>query len=120
MSGLCQVSQDEHHNCVSLEELKSLKSPSALEKPEFCRQHPEKVKLFCLTCQVLICKDCAHKNHSYNFIDTVSKDERNVLGKALESLSANLEAIKAKQETVSGQILFKSNSLHNYYLLLNY
>ena len=34
-----------------------------------------------------------HKDHSYNFIDTVSKDERNVLGKALESLSANLEAI---------------------------
>ncbi|XP_065902787.1 E3 ubiquitin-protein ligase TRIM71-like isoform X2 [Dysidea avara] len=104
----------QQHNCVSLEELKSLKSLNALEKPEFCRQHPEKkVKLFCLTCQVLICKDCVlvlHKDHSYNFIDTVSKDERSVLAKALESLSANLEAITMKI-TIAEQERTKTETL---------
>ena len=79
----------QHHNCVSIEELKSFKSSCGLEKPEFCVEHPEKkVKLHCLTCQVLICKDCAlvkHKDHSYDFINTVAADERKGLTAALDS-----------------------------------
>ena len=65
----------QHHNCISVEELKSFKSSGNVEKPEFCREHPEKkVKLFCLTCQLLICKDCKHKDHNFNFIKTVSEE----------------------------------------------
>ena len=80
----------QHHNCVSNEDLKSLKSPGGIEKPGFCRKHLEKkVKLFCLTCKLLICKDCAlveHKEHSYNFIDTVADNEKKDLTTALDSL----------------------------------
>ena len=90
----------QHHNCVSIEDLKSLKSPGGIEKPGFCREHPEKkVKLFCLTCQLMICKDCAlvkHKEHSYNFIDTVADNERKDLTAALDSLGTNLKTVKDK------------------------
>ena len=88
----------QHHNCVSIEDLKSLKSPGGIEKPRFCREHPEKkVKLFCLTCQLLICKDCAlvkHKEHHYNFINTVADNERKDLTIALDSLETTLKTIK--------------------------
>ena len=88
----------QHHNCVSIEDLKSLKSPGGIEKPRFCREHPEKkVKLFCLTCQLLICKDCAlvkHKEHHYNFIDTVADNERKDLTTALDSLETTLKTVK--------------------------
>ena len=90
----------QHHNCVSVEELKSFKSPGNVEKPGFCKEHPEKkVKLFCLTCQLLICKDCAlvkHKDHDYNFIDTVSDKERKDLNTALDSLEVNLKTVTNK------------------------
>ena len=90
----------QHHNCVSVEDLKSLKSSGGLEKPGFCWENPEKkVKLFCLTCQSLICKDCAlvkHKEHHYNFIDTVADNERKDLTAALDSFEANLKTVANK------------------------
>ena len=90
----------QHHNYVSIEDLKSLKSPGGIEKPGFCREHSEKkVKLFCLTCQLLICKDCAlvkHKEHHYNFIDTVADNERKDLTAVLDSLEVNLKTVTNK------------------------
>ena len=32
----------QHHNCVSIEELKSFKLSGSIEKPEFCKEHLEK------------------------------------------------------------------------------
>ena len=90
----------QHHNCVSFEELKSFKPSGSLDKPEFCREHSEKkVKLFCLTCQLLICKDCAlvrHKDHSYDFINIVADNERKGLTAALDSLETNLKTVTNK------------------------
>ena len=90
----------QHHNYMSIEDLKCLKSPGGVEKPGFCREHPEKkVKLFCLTCQLLTYKDCAlvkHKEHHYNFIDTVADNERKDLTAALDSLEVNLKTVTNK------------------------
>ena len=97
----------QHHNCVSIEELKYVKSSLSFDKPEFCTEHPaKKVKLFCLKCQLLICKDCAlvkHKDHSYNFIDTVADNERKDLTVALESLEVKLKTITNEMGVVSEQ-----------------
>lgn len=97
----------QHHNCVSIEELNSLKASLSLDKPEFCSEHPvKKVKLFCLKCQLLICKDCAlvkHKDHSYDFIDTVADNERKDLTAALDSLEVKLKTITSEMAVVSEQ-----------------
>ena len=107
----------QHHNCVSVEELKSLKSSGSLEKPEFCKEHPEKkVKLYCLACQLLICKDCAlvkHKDHTYDFINTVADNERKDLTAALYSLEVKLKTVSDKITVVSeerNRLLTRSES----------
>ena len=64
------------------------------------------MKLFCLKCQLLICKDCAlvkHKDHSYNFINTVADNERKDLFTALESLEVKLKTITNEMGIVSEQ-----------------
>ena len=96
---------------MSVEELKSFKSPDDVEKPGFCKEHPEKkVKLFCLACQLLICKDCALVKHkdNYNFIDTVSDKERKDLNTALNSLEVNLKTVTNKIALATE----KKNRLH--------
>ena len=90
----------QHHNCVSIEDLKSLKSHSSFKKTGFCSEHPQKkVKLFCPTCKLLICKDCAlikHKDHHFNLIDEVADNERKNLTAALDSLEVNLKTVTDK------------------------
>ncbi|XP_067365291.1 uncharacterized protein trim33l isoform X2 [Channa argus] len=64
---------------------------------KFCRLHPsEPLKLFCLTCNQLTCRDCqlmTHMNHRYEFV-----------GEALDSLKKQLEdqvqPIRAQRETL--------------------
>ena len=51
------------HKLMSLEEVKS-KGPAAMSRPSFCSTHDGKrKKLFCESCEEIICRDCTMVDH---------------------------------------------------------
>lgn len=63
-----------------------------------CRRHREPLKLYCFTCEEVICRDCTvtkkdHREHSYEFIAEVIDGERAGLLDSLEPLKAMKEQI---------------------------
>ena len=98
---LCQSCVDMHrrlkkssgHKIVSLSLVEGNDSYTILEQKRYCSDHKgEELKLYCRTCQEVICRDCAivtHKQHDYTFI----KDVKEELTKKMESLSCEVEAI---------------------------
>ena len=81
------------HKIVSLSLVEGNDSYTILEQKRYCSDHKgEELKLYCRTCQEVICRDCAivtHKQHDYTFI----KDVKEELTKKMESLSCEVEAI---------------------------
>ena len=77
-----RINSTKGHQILTLEEVKTLGS-KALVKPAFCRKHSgETLKLFCLTCQKTICRDCTiveHREHKYDFVVDVAEREREVI-----------------------------------------
>ena len=65
-------------------------------KPRYCAEHAEEaLKLYCETCQKLICRDCTlvvHHGHSYKF----AKDARQAIQSQLHSLTEGAEVKLAK------------------------
>ena len=59
------------HGMVSVEEAKKMGSV-AMAKPSLCKEHKgEVLKLFCVTCDKAICRDCTvveHRDHQYTFV----------------------------------------------------
>lgn len=77
------------HILVSIAEIKS-GSVKQLSKKRYCSEHEgEELKLYCSTCQKVICRDCTivtHKQHEYTFIKDVTEE----LKKKLQDLSATV------------------------------
>ncbi|XP_032238174.2 tripartite motif-containing protein 45 isoform X2 [Nematostella vectensis] len=76
----------QHHTIVSLEEVKS-RRPLAMNVIYYCDKHKgKKLKLFCESCEEVICKDCTvvdHKNHDYLFTsDVIAREKEEILGRA--------------------------------------
>ena len=67
-----------------------------LEQKRYCFAHDgEELKLYCRTCQEVICRDCTivtHKQHDYTFIKEVKKE----LTTKMESLVASVGRKEAK------------------------
>ena len=67
----------------------------AFERPRHCAQHTEEVlKLYCKTCNVLICRDCTivnHRDHKFGFV----KDIRPEIQQQLQEMK---QAISLKQQ----------------------
>ena len=82
------------HQLATLAELKE--GAKKLEQKRYCADHEgEELKLYCRTCQEVICRDCAivtHKQHDYTFI----KDVREELTEKIENLMANVGIKEAK------------------------
>ncbi|KAK3596676.1 hypothetical protein CHS0354_038908 [Potamilus streckersoni] len=75
---------------------------TAMDLPEskpkrhiFCELHKtEKVKLFCITCDKLTCRDCQlleHKDHKYQFINETITEQKATLQSHVERLKAQLD-----------------------------
>ena len=103
-----------NHNVTSLECLdpEALKDEtSALQ----CREHPEEpLKVFCKTCQLLVCCHCIVDSHQLHRLRQINEDTRievqdklKTLGKqALQKLAEfekNLKYIKEVEEVVAGR-----------------
>ena len=78
-----------NHKLVSIAEIKS-GEVKQLSQKRYCSEHnEEELKLYCTTCEKVICRDCiifTHKRHNYTLI----KNETKVLSKKLQILSASV------------------------------
>ena len=114
---LCQFCQKMHkqtvdlagHHICSLDEIRQVDlSPSSAppmsskgdDSAYVCPKHREPLKLYCFTCEEVICRDCTvtkkdHRDHSFEFIYEVIKKERESLSECLDPLKAMKEKIIA-------------------------
>ena len=88
-----------NHKIATLAELKE-GGAKQLERKHYCSAHEgEELKLYCRTCQEVICRDCTiitHKQHDYTFI----KDVREELTKKMESLVDSLGRKEAEYQSL--------------------
>ena len=108
---LCEECTTEHkkhratrdHKIATLAELKE-GGVKQLEQKRYCADHEgEELKLYCRTCQEVICRDCTivtHKQHDYTFI----KEIREELTKKMECLIASVGGKEAKYQDILERI----------------
>ena len=92
-----------NHRIPTLAELKE-GGAKQLEQKRYCSAHEgEELKLYCITCQEVICRDCTivkHKKHDYTFIN----DIREELTKEMESLMVSVGGKEAKCQGLQDSI----------------
>ncbi|KAL9655520.1 hypothetical protein ABK040_002187 [Willaertia magna] len=84
-----------NHSIVKLEEEKKIVSEDnnlfqkALTKPIYCKKHEyEIIRLYCNTCESLICRDCAlvdHYNHKFKFLPEAYNEHEPIIVKSLSN-----------------------------------
>ena len=118
------------HEIKSGDDLKaSVKNHGRNERSLYCQKHPsEKLKLFCVKCERLTCRDCQlleHKEHQYQFVNEAAGRYREFFKKRLKSLEEKIgplaESIEAvhnssthldhKSEVVANEIKNSSNDI---------
>lgn len=114
---LCEFCQRMHrqtadlatHHISSLEEIRQVDLPPLMSSSGnsashsddvlyVCSKHREPLRLYCFTCNEVICRDCTitqkdHRDHSFEFISEVIENERAGLLECLEPLSEMKEKI---------------------------
>ena len=100
------------HQVIGLDDIKSGKVtiPSILDhKQEMCSIHPDKpLELYCKEEKSLICLGCAvvkHRDHQYDFISEVAKEQKKEISSTLPAFRAQL--IKIKQAAINVQCMQK-------------
>ena len=72
-----------------------------------CEKHRrEKLKLFCQTCDQLICCECAitkHREHKYEFVKDIYPAEKETIEKVVDELRAKLTALETSLKTIKSQ-----------------
>ena len=104
---LCQKCIDVHknwaahtnHKITSLNELAVSTSQLLPEKQEIkCSNHNKHSKIFCRTCEELVCRDCIvriHRNHDYNVVSDCYSQHRHNLETNLQSVRDNISVVTA-------------------------
>ena len=85
------------HEVINVEDVKLLKTSKLLllneDSNTKCNVHNEPIKVYCETCQELICRDCTisqcHENHKYKLITECYPDHH-------QDIEANLTKLKRK------------------------
>ena len=92
-----------HHQIASLDEVTaSVSSTSQLLPPKqeptlTCSTHGKKLKLFCETCDSVICRDCTvrtHKDHEYDLVSASYTKHCQELEHSLNPVKEKIEALK--------------------------
>jgi tripartite motif-containing protein 2/3/tripartite motif-containing protein 71 len=91
------------HKMLDLNEVAASGSQLVHEKEETsmnCSKHDESLKIFCETCQELICRDCTisdqHKNHEYSPIRDSYDKHRQILITTLNAVDQKLTNVTNK------------------------
>lgn len=138
---LCEFCQRMHkqtvdlagHHISSLEEIQQVDlAPASVQVPfhsksddvlYVCSKHREPLKLYCFTCDEVICRDCTvtrkdHREHSYEFISDVIDSERAGLLDCLEPLGEMKERItkcsnqvRAREEELERRQQFRKQKI---------
>lgn len=73
-------------------------------KPLLCTAHKtEPLKLFCLTCEMLTCRDCQlneHKDHKYQFVEETIEEQKTFLLEGVKELKAKLKCNEEMAEKI--------------------
>ena len=102
---VCQECVDIHkrfvsttdHKITSLDEVVTSASKLLPEKQEIkCSTHNEPLKIFCGTCEELICHDCTvriHRNHEYDLVSDYYSKHYKKLETSLKSVSEKINSV---------------------------
>ena len=121
------------HELVPLDHFeKKVKRLDSLKKvPLYCSLHEgKKLKLYCETCEELICTNCTikkHKDHQYDLVSDTFEQQKAEITASLEPVEMQLEtinkaigqierqskAVKANMEDVEDEIKKEIEKLHN-------
>ena len=122
-----------NHEVVPLDQFeKKVKQLDCLKKvPLYCSLHKgKKLKLYCETCEELICTNCTikkHKDHQYDLVSDTFEQQKAEITASLEPVDMQLEtinkaigqidrqskAVKANMEDVEDEIKKEIEKLHN-------
>ncbi|KXJ08011.1 transcription intermediary factor 1-alpha [Exaiptasia diaphana] len=84
------------HKIMTLEEVKKQGAPAMTQQVK-CEKHKGEVKkLYCESCQQLICRDCTiidHRDHKFQFIDEVA-------GRHVKNLKSDIENATAVKDRI--------------------
>ncbi|KAK3726934.1 hypothetical protein QZH41_014787 [Actinostola sp. cb2023] len=92
------------HQVKTFEEIKITGIPAAMEKNLSCGKHKgEMQKLFCKTCEELICRDCTiidHKDHDICFIVDIAQEHKEILTMEIKTASATKGKVEVSLKSV--------------------
>lgn len=99
-----QARDTRSHGMVSVEEAKKMGS-AAMAKPSLCKEHKgEVMKVFCATCDKVICRDCTvveHRDHEYTFVKEAYSKEKERLLNILSETKTRIPMLEEALESVS-------------------
>ncbi|KAK3751074.1 hypothetical protein QZH41_010958 [Actinostola sp. cb2023] len=99
-----RLSKWKDHQVKTFEEIKITGIPAAMEKNLFCGKHKgKKQKLFCKTCEEMICRNCTiidHKDHDICFIVDIAQEHKEKLTKEIKTTSATKEKVEVSLKLV--------------------
>ena len=113
-SFLCSACNDSHnrqkkyrgHGVVPLTELKSNKDAPAIqatEKIPLCKDHDEKLKYYCETCDELVCVHCTvkkHCGHNYDSMKNMVNKHRSQLKKVTTPIETMIQDLSGVHDSI--------------------
>ena len=97
------------HNMLTLEKIKQSDKRlgvKSVQRRQHCEEHEgEVLKLFCKTCEKVICRDCAlvkHRDHDYSFIREVRPDTQKSLEGLQKEVEEKLKEFRANKAYIEG------------------
>ena len=78
----------------------------AKKKPKYkCSKHPkELIEVYCINCEVVICRDCAlysHQNHRFKPAEKAAAETKQKLLSSITTLDTRLKAFQSHTETIT-------------------
>ncbi|XP_052800130.1 E3 ubiquitin-protein ligase TRIM33-like isoform X2 [Mya arenaria] len=109
-----RVKLTKDHTVTIRSEMNDVKEKMVIDtKPKqmYCEVHQlETLKLFCLTCEKLTCRDCQledHKDHNYQYIEKTVDGQKKILIDGIDNLKEKLQ----KHQEMAEQILSKEKDI---------
>ena len=110
------------HNVVPISQV----STAALCQTQYCGLHKgESLKLYCETCEMLVCRDCAlvdHREHSYKFVQDARKQVesdmvclRSEVAEKLSVFKPDLGEIKKVETAVVGHLKVLKADINSFF-----
>ena len=103
-----------NHKLTSLDEVTAsdvsstsqLLAPAKQEAPLTCSTHNKKMKLYCETCDSVICRDCTvrtHKDHEYDLVSASYPKHKEALEKSLNPVKGKIVGLKKVLSALAGR-----------------